>query len=131
MRIVVFQRKMLLSEGEHIFYIRIHFHGRQFPWFSSKHCFNRRYLVYINMGIRKAVNVFIWLISGDLGERQSKSRILHHVLRQAKRDIARSLEHVQTKLSVNYSNMYPSMARADHHFLLFAFSAAHILRNPR
>ncbi len=124
MRVVVRESEVFAAEVEEIFLLCIERHGREWSRFVREHRFDSWDLVDEDVSIGNAVDEFIRFSTRDVSEHHRESCVLDQVGRHADRRIARALEHVESKLVFNNTDVHPAMARGYNHLLLLALATA-------
>lgn len=131
MRVVIRKFKVFRAEGEDVIFLINHRDSRKGLRLALEELFNHWNLVNVNVGIGDRMHKFIGFSAGDVREHHQERRVLDEVGRYADRVVSGALEHVQRELIVDDAQVYPSVARAYDNFLLLAFAANDVLRNPR
>ena len=131
MRVVIGKREIFAAEGEDVVFGLGEREGRQSARLAIEHRPDGIDLVDIDVSVGEAVDVFICLGAGDMGNRQCQCGVLDEVLRQTDRHIAGTLDHVERELVLDDADMHPTVAWADDDLLGQADAPHHVLRDPR
>ena len=95
MRVIVYQLEVLGAEGKNVIGGIYQAQEGERAWFTLEHRADVILLIEVNVGVGNSVDVLSRLETGDVSDGEQEGGILDEVGRDADRQIAGALEHVE------------------------------------